>query len=84
MRPMRTSSSGLALILWTARSAPRRSSSALSLQPQQHVDDAVDDEAGERAVGRAHQAADELRGEADAAHAAERLQAEDAAGDAAP
>ena len=44
----------------------------------------VDDEAGERAVGRAHQAADELRAEADAAQAAERLQPEDAAGDAAP
>ena len=33
IRPMRTSSSGLAPILWTARSAPRRSSSALSRRP---------------------------------------------------
>ena len=53
-------------------------------EAEQHVDDAVDDEAGERTEGRAHQAADQLRGEGDAAQAAERLQAEDAAGDAAP
>ena len=83
-RGMRTSSSGLAPILWIVRSAPRRSSSAASLKPNSVSTSEIDDETSDRRIGSTHHAADELRPEAHAAHAAEHRQPEDAAGDAAP
>src|SRR5262245_1802516 len=53
-------------------------------QAQHDVDHGEDDEPGEEACRRTHDAADELGGKAHPARAAERLEAEDAAGDAAP
>jgi hypothetical protein len=65
------------------RSAPLNSSSASRRRPTS-FQRAIDDEAADHGHRDAHQRADQLRHEGNAAQPAQRLHAEDAGGDAAP
>ena len=80
-----TSRSGVEPMRWIDRSAPSNSSSWLRRRPTSRLQDAVDHEprmASAQATPTTR--ADQLRGQAHAAQAAQRLAAEDAGRDAAP